>query len=153
MKLSFLIVARVIAVLLLVAIVACCFVLPPVVKALCEAGDLVGDRSDMTRGEVTYVTVTAYVMLAVAAFAIVFLWRLLGAVKRGEVFSQKAISILFTVTLAAFGEALLFLAIAPYFQLAIGVSLAVALLGFSLLVVCEVLKEASRLKQENDLTV
>ena len=56
-------------------------------------------------------------------------------------------------TLCTFGEALLFLSISTYFQLAIGAALAAALLGFSLLVVCEVLKEGARIKSENDLTV
>ena len=60
MKVSFLIIARVIAVLLLVAIAACCVILPPVVRALCETGDLVGDRASMGEGEVWYVIVMAY---------------------------------------------------------------------------------------------
>ena len=153
MKVSFLIIARVIAVLLLVAIAACCVILPPVVRALCETGDLVGDRASMGEGEVWYVIVMAYLMLAVAALAIVLLWRLLGIVKRGEVFSERAVKTLFSVVLCTFGEAGLFLAISYYFQLAIGVTLAASLLGFSLLVMCEVLKEAARIKSENDLTV
>lgn len=153
MKTSFLVITRVIAVFLLVAIVAFSVILPPVVRELCETGDLIGDRSTMAAWEIVYVTVTAYLMLVVAAVAIIFLWRLLGTVKRGEVFTARAVRTLFAVTLSAFGEAVLFLAIAYYFQLAIGVSLAAALLGFSLLVVCEVLKEGTRIKAENDLTV
>ena len=100
-----------------------------------------------------YVTVMAYLMLAVAAAAILFLWCLLGTVKRGEVFTQRAVGRLFAVSLCTFGEALLFLSISTFFQLAIGAALAAALLGFSLLVVCEVLKEGARIKSENDLTV
>lgn len=153
MKASFLIIARVIAVLLLVAIAASCVILPPVVRALCEAGDLSGHRLTMKEGDVIYVTVMAYLMLAVAAVAIVLLWRLLGTVKRGEVFFQKAIGILYAVSFCTFGEAILFLSISTFFQLAIGVTLGASLLGFSLLVVCEVLKEAARIKSENDLTV
>lgn len=153
MKTSFLMIARVIAVLLLVAIAAASLVLVPVVRTLCETRDLIGDRSTMASWELVLVTVIAYLMLAVAAFAIVFLWRLLSAVKRGEVFSSRAVRTLFVVTLAVFAEAFLLVLIAYYFQLAIGVALAAALLGFSLLVVCEVLKEGTRLKDENDLTV
>ncbi len=141
------------SVLLLVAIAASCVILPPVVRALCEAGDLSGHRLTMKESDVTYVTVMAYLMLAVAAVAIVLLWRLLGTVKRGEVFSQKAIGILYAVSFCTFGEAILFLSISTFFQLAIGVTLGASLLGFSLLVVCEVLKEAARIKSENDLTV
>ena len=153
MKMKVLVVARVIAVFLLLAIAAACTVLPPVVRALCDTHDLIGDRSAMAAWEVVYVTAVAYLMLAVAALAIVFLWRLLGDVKRGVVFSTLAVKNLFAVTLCAFGEAALFLAVVYYFQLAIGVALAAALLGFSLLVVCEVLKEGTRIKAENDLTV
>ena len=153
MKHSFLILSRILAAVLRAAIACCCVILPPVVKTLCDTADLIGDRAAMTDGEVLFVTVLAYLALAVAAAAIVFLWRLLGIVHRGEVFTDKSSRTLRFVASACFGEAVLFLVISYYFQLAIGVTLAAALLGFSLLVVCEVLKEGTRIKTENDFTV
>ena len=153
MKRSFLIVSRTLAVIFLLAIVACGVIVPRVVEAATAAHDTMEGRMPITEGGELLITVLAYLMLALAAFAVVMLWRLLGVVARGEVFTEQSTNILFFVIAACFGEAVLFLMIGYYFYIAIGIALAAALLAFSLLVVREVLKEATRIKYENDFTV
>jgi len=147
------VISRVFAVVLLAALVALACILPPVVESLCGTRDLLGDRANMSRGGEIFVLVVAYCMLAVAAFAIVVLWRLLGVISRGAVFSDTTHRLLNAVSLCCFGEGALFLSLVYYFQLALGAAVGICFVGLCLLVVKNVIEEACRIKAENDFTV
>lgn len=145
--------SRIIAVIILVGLVGLCFILPTLVTNFTETGDIVGDRGNMADAEKHFILAVAYVMIAVAAVAIIFLWRLLTVVSRGDVFGQRTAPLIKAVAICCFGEALLFLSIGYYFQLAIGVAMAAALVGLCLAVVKNVIAEACRIKAENDFTI
>lgn len=147
------VISRVFAVVLFASILALACILPPVVESLCGTRDLLGDRANMGRGGEIFVLAVAYCMLAVAAFAIAELWRLLGVVSRGEVFSGAAHRLLLAVSLCCFGEGVLFLSLVYYFQLALGAAVGICFVGLCLLVVKNVIEEACRIKAENDFTV
>lgn len=146
-------ISRIIAILLLLSLAGLSFILPQVVSALCDTGDLVGDRASMTDLERGAVVGVAYAMVIVAAFAIVTLLRLLSAVSRGEVFTELVVRILATVSYCFFAEAVLFALLIYYFQLSLGVTLALVLVGLSIMIVRNVIAAARVIKEENDYTV
>ena len=150
---AFTLLPMILAILLLVSLALLCFVLPFVVESLCGTRDLIGDRSQMTRAEINTVLGLAYAMVAVAVAAILLLMRLLRTVSRGNVFSTQANRLLSAVSACCFGEGLLFAVTGIWFQLSFGVTLAVCFIGLCLLVVSNVIREACRLKSENDLTI
>ena len=150
---SSLILSNVLAVLLLISLAVLCFLLPFVVESLCGTRDLIGDRSRMTQAERYVVLGLAYAMVAVAAVAILLLRKLLRVVSQGRVFSPSATGLLSTVSLCCFGEGVLFALTGIWFQLSFGVTLAVCFIGLCLRIVSNVIKEACRIKAENDLTI
>lgn len=150
---SSLILSTVLAILLLISLAALCFLLPFVVESLCGTRDLIGDRSQMTQAERYTVLGIAYAMVAVAAVAILLLMRLLHVVSRGQVFSTATTKLISTVSLCCFGEGALFAIVGIWFQLSFGVTMAVCFIGLCLRIVGNVIKEACRMKTENDLTI
>ena len=145
--------SRIFAVILLVALAGLAIILPPVTESLCNTRDLLGDRANMTQAGRWFVLAVGYCAVAVAAFAIVTLWRLLGVISCGEVFGSKTSALLQTVSLCCFGEGLLFLTLVYHFQLALCVTLGICFVGLCLLVVKNVIDEARRIKAENDFTI
>ena len=145
--------SRIFAVILLVALAGLSIILPPITESLCNTRDLLGDRENMTQAGRWFVLAVAYCMVAVAAFAIVTLWRLLGVISCGEVFGSKTSALLRTVSLCCFGEGVLFLSLVYHFQLALGVTVGICFVGLCLLVVKNVIDEAGRIKAENDFTI
>ena len=145
--------SRVVAAILLIAVAVLAWILPLVVESVCGTRDLIGDRANLTEAGQGFILAVAYLMLAVAALAILLLWRLLGVVSRGAVFSEKTPRLLAWVALCCFGEAALFLSLVYWFQLALGAVLAASFVGLCLWVVRSVLSEACRIKAENDYTI
>ena len=150
---SSLILSNVLAILLLISLAVLCFLLPFVVESLCGTRDLIGDRSQMTTAERYTVLGITYAMVAVAAVAILFLMRLLRVVSHGKVFSAETTKLIDVVSLCCFGEGLLFAVTGIWFQLSFGVTMAVCFIGLCLRIVGNVIKEACRMKAENDLTI
>ena len=150
---SSLILSNVLAILLLISLAVLCFLLPFVVESLCGTRDLIGDRSQMTTAERYTVLVITYAMVAVAAVAILLLMRLLRVVSHGKVFSAETTKLIDMVSLCCFGEGLLFAVTGIWFQLSFGVTMAVCFIGLCLRIVGNVIKEACRMKAENDLTI
>ena len=150
---SSLILSNVLAILLLISLAVLCFLLPFVVESLCGTRDLIGDRSQMTTAERYTVLGITYAMVAVAAVAILFLMRLLRVVSHGKVFSAETTKLIDAVSLCCFGEGLLFAVTGIWFQLSFGVTMAVCFIGLCLRIVGNVIKEACRMKAENDLTI
>ena len=145
--------SRIIAVVILACLLGLCFILPTLVKNFTETADIIGNRENLGDAERIIILTAAYVMIAVAAVAILYLWSLLTVVSQGDVFGPRTARLIRAVAICCFGEALLFLSIGYYFQLAIGVAMAAALVGLCLAVVKNVIAEASRIKAENDFTV
>jgi len=145
--------ARVVAILLLLAMLLLAVILPPLVKNLCAYPDLIGDRSTMTAFDHGLVLTLAYTMLAIAMASVAVLLGLLTEISRGRVFTALPVRLLTVVSVCCFVESLLFLILGIYFQLAFAVAVATAFIGLCLLVVRNVLSEACRIKTENDFTV
>ena len=148
-----LVLSTVLASLLLLSLVVLCFPLPYLVESLCDTRDLVGDRANMTATQRNLVLAIAYGMIAVAAGAILAMLKLLRTVGRGEVFSPVTNRLISVVSLCCFGEAILFALTGIWFQLSFGAALGLCFVGLCLLIVSNVIREAIRLKAENDLTI
>ena len=92
-------------------------------------------------------------MLLVAFAAVALLIVLLRSTLSEKVFSEGALRTLNWLSLCCFVEGLLFIYIAFYFTAALCLTLAAFFLGVSLRVVRNVIAEAMRYKEENELTV
>ena len=148
-----LVLSTILASLLLIALAVLCFLLPYVVESLCGTRDLIGNRARMTAAQRYIVLGISYSMVAVAAGAILVMLKLLRTVGRGEVFSPITNKLISAVSLCCFGEAFLFALTGIWFQLSFGVTLGLCFVGLCLLIVSNVIREAIRLKAENDLTI
>ena len=148
-----LVLSTVLASLLLLSLAVLCFPLPFLVESLCNTRDLIGDRANMTATQRYLVLAIAYAMIAVAAGAILVMLQLLRTVGQGKVFSPVTNKLITTVSLCCFGEAFLFALTGIWFQLSFGVTLGLCFVGLCLLIVSNVIREAIRLKAENDLTI
>lgn len=137
-------------VLLLLAI-SC--ILPPLVRSLLSAPDLIGDRQNLPPAIPLLILVLSYGAIAVALAAVGLLFALLRLVDRGEVFSTRAVRLLSFISLCCFAEGVIFLAIGVWFQLALILCAAAVFLGLCLRIVSSVIAEATHYKAENDLTV
>lgn len=147
------IVSMILTVLLFLALCALACCLPMVVRAMIDTTDNIGDRASITLTERALVLVDAYAMVAIALIAVILLYLLLRCVLRGQVFSQHCVALIASVSWCCFAEALLFLLIGGFFQLAFGVTIAACCLGVCLRVVKNVIAEATRIKAENDYTI
>ncbi len=153
MKKTLLRVARIFSLVMFAALLVLSVLLPQVVANLCDTRDLIGSRETMSEAAVLYVTIVAFLMWAAALSALILLFLLLGLVKNGKVFTGACCSTVKICAALCFAEGLFFAAIGYWFQIAFLVFAAAILLGFCLLVVAEALREATEIKEENDLTV
>ena len=146
--------ARILALLLLCALALLSVLLPTLVDLLCEArAGLHPQLPPLPSGQKGLLLALAYVMVLVAAGAILFLIRLLRSISRGKVFSESTVLHLLAVSLCCFFEALLFLGTSVWFLsslLGVGIF---AFIGLCLLTVRNVMSEACRIKAENDFTI
>ena len=123
------------------------------VSAMLDTHDNLGHRELMQAWERTGVLIAAYAMLAVAFAAVGLLLALLRSVLRGEVFEKTALCVLHWLSVCCFAEGVLFAYVGIYFQVALCLMIAAFFLGVSLRVVKNVIAEAMRYKEENELTV
>lgn len=146
--------ACILAVLLLCVLAVLSALLPILIKLLCEMrASLRPDLPALSRIEEGLLLALAYVMVLVAAGAILFLIRLLRAISRGRVFSESTVHHLLAVSLCCFFEALLFLGTAVWFHSSLVGMGIFAFIGLCLLTVRNVMSEACRIKAENDFTI
>ena len=139
--------------LFLVFLVVVAFLLPSLVENMISAGDLIGDRTNLPPALHTLILVLAYLVLAVAFVAVGILCLILRCVLLEQVFSSRTVTLLSGVAWCCFAEGILFFVVGIWFQLAFIVFAAAFFLGLCLRIVGNVIAEATRYKNENDLTV
>ena len=147
------IISVVLGILFLVALAVVCYWLPTVVNSMIDVKDNIGDRNSITDGGRLFVVIDVYVMVAVAAVAVVLLFFLLRIVYRKQVFSKATTGLISAIAYCCFAEGLLSLLLITYFQLVVCAVLAACFLGLCLRVVGNVIEEATRIKNENDFTI
>ena len=147
------IVSFVLALALIPALLFLLWYLPSLVNALIDTHDNIGNRELMKAWERTGVLVAAYAMLATAFVALGFMLSLLRTVLQNQVFSQTALRVLDCLTVCCIVEGILLCYVGIYFQVALCLAIAALYLGVSLRVIKNVIAEAMRYKEENDLTV
>ena len=147
------IVSLVLAILLIPALLFLLWWLPDIVTAMLDTHDNLGHRELMQAWERTGVLIAAYIMLAIAFAAVGLLLALLRSVLQGKVFSKTALCVLNWLSICCFAEGALFCYVGIYFQVALCLMIAAFFLGVSLRVVKNVIAEAMRYKEENELTV
>ena len=145
--------ARIITLLFILAFVVLAVILPALVRNFCDTPDLIGDRTQITDFEYGVLVGLSYVAVGVAIIVMAFLLVLLQRVADGRVFDPSMQRPITAIILCCIVEAILFSVISIYFQLAIAIVLMVLLLALCLSVMQSVLREAIRIKTENDFTV
>ena len=138
------IVSLVFALALIPALLFLVWRLPHFVTVLLNVHEAIGNDG---------VLVDAYAMLAVAFAAVALLIILLRSTLSEKVFSERALHTLNYLSLCCFAEGILFVYVAFYFPAVLCLTLAAFFLGVCLRVVRNVIAEAMRYKEENDLTV
>ena len=147
------VISMILTVVLVGALIFLTYWLPDVVNSMINTVDNLGDRTAMTASQRLFVLIDAYVMVAVAYVAVALLFFLLREVLREQVFSRSAVRLLSAISWCCFFEGVLFLLLVVWFQLAFGIAVAAFFLGLCLRVVKNVIEEATRIKDENDLTI
>ena len=147
------IISLVLAIALVPALVFLSIRLPHFVTVLLNVHEAIGDDGTLAPWERTCILVDAYAMFAVAFAAVALLILLLRTTLSEKVFSEGALRTLDGLSLCCFGEGILVIYIAVYFPAALCLTLAAFFLGVCLRVVRNVIAEAMRYKEENDLTV
>ncbi len=156
-------ISLVLAVILFVAIIVGAVFMPVIVDYLIDIDnnierilflpDEVEHVQDITSRSQIFILIEAYLLLAIAMIADLMLFMLLIRVRKGKVFTPISVSLIRGVSWCCFLAALVILILGMYFQLAYILVFAAVFLGFCLHVVKNVIEEATRIKNENDLTV
>ena len=135
----------------------CCvvglFILPALTEMLINLPDNIGNRSDITPLGRSLSLVCAYAIVLIMMLADVFLFRLLLHIRKGEVFTDRSVSLIRGVSWCCLGLCIPLGILGIYFQLAWIVCFLAIFLGLSLRVCKNAFEEATQIKQENDLTV
>ena len=147
------IVSLVFALALIPALLFLVWRLPHFVTVLLNVHEAIGNDGVLAPWERTCVLVDAYAMLAVAFAAVALLIIILRYTHSEKVFSERALHTLNYLSLCCFAEGILFVYVAFYFPAVLCLTLAAFFLGVCLRVVRNVIAEAMRYKEENDLTV
>ena len=129
------------------------FILPTLTEILLNTPDNIGNRETIGLIGRTLCLIGAYciVLDMMLADGLVFLLVLL--VRRGEVFTDRAVSLLRGISWSTMGLCVPFGLLGMYFQLSWIVCLLAVFLGLCLRVCKNAFEEATQIKQENDLTV
>ena len=138
---------------ILITIVIIALYLPPVVSAMIDIPDQIGNRNQLDARGRQMILLDAYAMLALAAVCDALVaWLLVGVLGKRE--HTKGLGILLLcVSLCCFGEGILAVLLITQFQMAlILVCIAVAL-GLCMLIVRHLLAQAAEIKQENEFTI
>ena len=134
----------------------CCiaglFVLPTLTEMLINLPDNIGNRANIGQLGRILSLISAYCIVLDMMLADVLLFVLL-LVRKGEVFTDRSVSLIRGVSWCCLGLCLPFGFLGIYFQLAWIVCLMAVFLGLCLRVCKNAIEEATEIKQENDLTV
>ena len=135
----------------------CCiiglFLLPDLTEMLINLPDNIGNRENITQLERTLCLVSAYAIVLDMMLADGMLFALLLKVRKGAVFTDGSVSLIRGVSWCCMGLCIPFGYLGLHFQLAFLVCFLAIFLGLSLRVCKNAFEEATRIKQENDLTV
>ena len=146
-------VSLVLAIALVPALTFLSIKLPHFVNVLLNVHEAIGNDGVLKAWERTGVLIDAYAMLLVAFAAVALLIVLLRSTLSEKVFSVCALRTLNGLSLCCFSEGIFLLYIAFYFPAVLCLTLAALFLGVCLRVVRNVISEAMRYKEENELTV
>ena len=135
----------------------CClaglFVLPALTEMLINLPDNIGNRGSITPLGRTLSLVCAYGIVLDMMLADVFVFLLLLLVRKSEVFTDRAVSLLRGISWCCLGLCIPFGLLGIYFRLSWIACFAALFLGICLRVCKNAFEEATAIKQENDLTV
>ena len=135
----------------------CClaglFVLPALTEMLINLPDNIGNRGNITQLGRTLSLVCAYGIVLDMMLADIFVFLLLLLVRKSEVFTDRAVSLLRGISWCCLGLCIPFGFLGIYFQLSWIACFAALFLGICLRVCKNAFEEATAIKQENDLTV
>lgn len=135
----------------------CCiiglFILPGLTEKLINIPDTIGNRGDISQLGRTLSLVSAYCIVLDMMLADLLLFLLLLRVRRGEVFTQRSVSLIRGVSWCCLGLCIPFGFLGIYFQLSWIVCFLAVFLGICLRVCKNAFEIATEIKQENDLTV
>ena len=143
-----LVLSRFLTVLFLVVLLFAAVILPRFVQMIFPAA-----LRPLGLRDGVLILISGYLILLLAMLADLLLFRLLSLVRRGEVFTAKAVALIRGVSWCAIAVSLVFLLMTWYYLLALVLSFTAVLLGLCLRVVKNVVEEATAIKAENDLTV
>lgn len=139
-------VSQVLTAILLLVMGAAAFTMPLLVKWYSK---LTG-RSDI---DMVLVIVLMYIALIPAFTAVISLWKILTAVKRGDVFTSSSVSLLRLISWCAFAESAVFAVLATQFMFSFAIAFAGVFIGIVLRVIKNVIQTATEIKEENDYTI
>lgn len=141
------------AVFFFVCCIAGLFGLPVLTEMLIDLPSNIGDRGDITPLGRTLSLVSAYCIVLDMMLADGLLFCLLLNVRKGEVFTDRTVSLIRGVSWCCLALCVPFGFLGLYFQLAWLVCFLAVFLGLCLRVCKNAFEEAVQIKQENDLTV
>ena len=141
------------AVFFLICCIAALFILPWLTQVLIDTPDNIGTRNEITQPERALVLALAYCIFADFIFADCLLLRLLLRVKKGLVFTDTTVALIRGISWCCIFLCGFFAILGIYFQLSFFVALMCVFLGVCLRVCKNAIEEATRIKNENDLTV
>ena len=143
----------ILAVFFFLCCVAGLFVLPTLTEMLINLPDNIGNRASITSLGRTLCLVSAYGIVLDMMLADAMLLQLLLRVRKGQVFTDRSVSLIRGVSWCCLGLCIPFGYLGLYFQLSWIVCLLAVFLGLCLRVCKNAFEEATQIKQENDLTV
>ena len=152
-KNAFAITGIVACICILAAIVLICAYLPPVVSAMIDIPDQIGNRNELDAAGRQWILIDAYAMLALAAVCDALVIALLAKVIRKREHTKSFGSLLLCIAICCFGEAFLAILLIAQFQMVLFVVFIALALGLCMLIVRHLLAQAAEIKQENELTV
>jgi hypothetical protein len=135
------------AIVFMVALAVCAVFLPELTKSFLRL------KTSFVGFSFWYSLVNGYIVLALAAVADILLIKLLGNIKKGEVFVNQNVTILRFISWTIMLAALPFVALGLYFRVAYAVGGVALFVGICLRVVKNAFAEAVAIKDENDYTV
>lgn len=147
------ILSLIIAVFFFVCCIAGLFILPKLTEILINTPDNIGNRSEITQLGRNVALICAYAIVADMIAADIQLFFILLSVRKGQVFTNRTVSLIRGVSWCCLGLCIPFGILGIYFQLAWIVCLLAVFLGICLRVCKNAFEEATQIKQENDLTV
>lgn len=152
------------AAVLAVAIIIGAVLVPDIVDFFVDIANIGNNIKNIIQGDIgagdmisnggrVLLFVTSYLVLITAMAADFMLFFLLLRAHKGKVFTDISVSLIRGVSLCCFFAGVVVFVMGIVFRFAFVLGFAAFFLGFCLHVVKNVIKEATRIKNENDLTV